>query len=441
MNSNQRKGLIPIPQPANFKLLISIAIFFLLLTTCGKVFGASPFTEDFEGYSIGDLSGQGGWATSTPYGSWQVSTTTVEVGNQSIDCYYGYCKNTRTGTQIADGTWTFWTYASSPFGFGFWIIEDSSEVCRVDIGTSTIRYYNGAWFDTGWELVYDDYQSLQIQWDATLDQCRIRYNAGWSDWWNAYDTFDYINGLDIFATDLPDGNRFIDYISDTVQLPCESDHCGYCETSTTCVSAGCSWYYSVYLQQYSCVPLFTPDPEECGSFHKCQYCGDQTTCEAELDCEWTDRGEGSQCYMIEPTVPPDQADWEIPDIDSCESLPALDTIVCEIKNLISGIFMPSQAKIETLYQTIGAFKEKFPFNYVGILNEFFDEITEDLQATTTIPITVLGATSTIDFSFWDATTTIGGNEETFKNILFDFTTFLVLMGWFVWLVSLIKRFF
>ena len=440
MNSKQRNKGIPIPQPA-LKLLILTAIFLFLLLIGGTVFGASPFTDDFEGYSIGDLSGQGGWATSSPYSSWEVSTTTVEVGNQSIDCYNGYCGNTRTGTQVASGKWVFWTYAGDDYSFGFWIKEGSSDICRVDVGHDTIWYYNGGFVDTGWELVYNDYQSLQIEWNATTDQCRIQYTVGWSDWFDAYDTFDYIDRLDIFATEFPNGDRFIDYISDAVELPCEVEHCGYCLTSTSCISADCSWYYSIYLQEYSCVPFFEPSAEECGSFFKCNYCGDQTTCEAELNCEWTDRGVGTQCYMQEPTVPPAQIDWEVPDIDDCSSLPALDTIVCEIKNLISGAIMPSQEKLETMYQTLGAFKEKFPFNYIGILNDFFTDITTDLEATTTIPIKILGATSTVSFTFWDATTTIGGQEESFKNILFDFTTFLVLMGWFVWFISLIKRFF
>lgn len=426
----------------NFKSLLFIVIFLTLLFIGGNVFSSSPFTDDFEGYNFGDLTGQGGWATSTPYDSWQVSTTTTEVGDQAIDCYDGYCGNNKTGDSVANGKWVFWTYASEDFTFGFWIKEGSSDICRVDIGTSTIRYYNGDWFDTGWSVVHDGYYPLQIEWDSTSNQCRIQYDiSAWSDWFNAYDTFSYIDRLDIFATELADGNRFIDNISDTLLLPCDDEHCGYCQTYSTCINSGCSWFYSIYLQNYYCTDYIAPTPDECGSFYKCQFCGNQTTCEEELNCEWTDRGLGDRCYMIEPTIPPDQVDWEVPDLDDCSGLPALDTIVCEIKNLISGIFMPSQEKVEDLYQTIGAFKEKFPFNYVASFDSFFSNIVEDLDATTTIPIEILGATSSVNFTFWNTTTTIGGEEETLNNVLFDFTTFIFLMGWFAWFISLIRRFF
>lgn len=429
----------------NIKSLFLIVVFLTLLFVGGKMFGASPFTDDFEGYNIGDLSGQGGWATSTPYDSWRVSTTTVEVGDQAIDCYYGYCGNNKTGSQVASGEWIFWTYADDGFSFGFWIKEGTSDICRVDIshGTSTnVWYYNGAWVDTDLPVVYDDYRPLTIEWDSTTDQCRIQYDYNpWTDWFNAYDTFSYIDRLDIFATELPNGARFIDNITDTLSLPCDIDHCGYCGIYSSCISAGCSWDYSIYLQDYYCADLPEPDPEECDAFYKCQYCGDQTTCEEQLNCQWIDRGYGDQCYMYEPTIPPDQVDWEVPDLDDCSGLPALDTIVCEIKNLMIGAFMPSTTTTEALYQTVGAFKAKFPFNYIASLDTFFSDIAEDLEATTTIPIEILGATSTVSFVFWNATTTIGGSEETLKNVLMDFTTFIVLMGWFAWFISLIKRFF
>lgn len=441
MSFKQRNRSIPTPQPAwNFKLLMIAILFFLLIG--GKTFGASPFTDDFEGYSLGDLSGQGGWATSTPYYSWQVSTTTTEVGEQAIDCYYGYCGNTKTGTSVEIGKWVFWTYASENFGFGFWIKEGTSDICRVDVSSGgTIKYIDDTgWVDTGWPVIYNNYSPLEIWWNATTDQCKIAYNFNITDWYYSADTFLSIDRLDIFATETPNGNRFIDNISDTLDLPCDDEHCGYCEIYSTCISAGCSWDYSIYLQDYYCYDVSEPVDDECGAFYKCQYCGDQTTCEAELNCQWTDIGFGNQCYMIEPTIPPGQVDWEIPELDECSGS-ATEIILCEIKNLITGAVMPSQEKIESLYQTIGAFKQKFPFNYIAGLNSFFGNVSNGLEDTKTIPISILGTTSTVNFMFWNSTTTIGGEEETFKNILFDFSTFIILMGWFVWLISLIKRFF
>ena len=445
MGFKQRNRGIPIPQPAReIKSLFFVVIFLFLLLIGGSVFGASPFTDDFEDYIVGDLSGQGGWTTTTPYNSWQVSTTTTEVGEYSIGCFNGYCANTKSGDPVSNGIWVFYTYATTTADFGFWIKEGTSDICRVDLSSAqTIQYYgDSGWVDTGWPVIYNQYQPLQIEWDATLDQCRVQYaTTTWSSWFDAYNNFIYIDALNIVITNTANLERFIDYISDTLSFPCDSDHCGYCDESTTCISAGCSWSYSVYLQEYFCGTYYSPDPDICGSFFKCQYCDDQSTCEAELNCQWTDIGYGDRCYMIEPTIPPDQVDWELPEIDDCASETGIIAWLCEIKNFIAGIFMPTQEKIETLYQTVGAFKEKFPFNYLSLLSGFFSDISDDLQATKTIPVEILGATSTVNFGFWNSTTSIGGQEETFKNMLYDFTTFVVLMGWFVWFISIIKRFF
>ncbi|GAI38124.1 unnamed protein product, partial [marine sediment metagenome] len=57
-----------------------------------------------------------------------------------------------------------------------------------------------------------------------------------------------------------------------------------------------------------------------------------------------------------------------------------------------------------------------------------------------IPVKILGQEGNVDFSFWDKTTTIGGLSETFKNVLKDFTTFIIFLGWFAWLISAIRRF-
>lgn len=223
--------------------------------------------------------------------------------------------------------------------------------------------------------------------------------------------------------------------------PCSLGFCKYCETYDTCIEAGCSWYYSTWLQQYFCVEPFEPEPEECGSFFKCQYCTTQTTCELQLNCEWIDRGLGFKCYMKEPTIPPPQVSWEVPELEDCDELTGIERWLCKIKNFIAGIFMPTQTKIDELYNTLGAFQQKFPFNYILALQTFFNSVRVSLDTQKSIPIKILGQEADVSFAFWDKTTTIGGVSETFKNILFDFTTILVFLCWFVWLIHFVRRFF
>lgn len=445
MNSKQQNKGIPIPQPAlNFKLLI-LAILFLLLVG-GKIFGASPFTDNFDSYSGTDLNDNSDWIECPveQYWSFQISTTTNFSEPNSAFAQqsgFGRCSE-KTGNQIGTGSLTFWANISggtSANSSGIVLSGATSSARFLFDGISgDISYYSSALtIIPVCNVESDVWFWLAIEWNHITDKVKytcetIGQTSGWVDATYEAD-IQYFDKIKMVAV----GNHANTYIDDIGTMSVCSLYLGH----NACIEAGCSWYYSIYLQEYSCVSHFIPDPDECGSFYKCQYCGDQTICEAELNCEWENRGFGNQCYMAEPTIPPDQADWEIPDIDDCSGLPALDTIVCEIKNLINSAFMPSQEKIEELYQTLGAFKERFPFNYLASLDSFFSEITEDLEETKTIPIKILGATSTVSFTFWDATTTIGGQEETFKNILFDFTSFIVVMGWFVWFISLIKRFF
>lgn len=229
---------------------------------------------------------------------------------------------------------------------------------------------------------------------------------------------------------------------------CALTKCNLCETSDTCIDAGCFWEYSLYYLQidpnatgYYCAEPYEPAEEQCGAFFKCQYCGAQATCEEQLNCEWINRGQGSKCYMKEPTMPPPPATWEVPTLDDCEELSGAEKWLCEIKNFIAGIFMPSQEKVNALFDTFGAFKDKFPFSYIGAVNSFFGEISTSLDTEKGIPIKILGNEGNVDFSFWDSSAEIGGISETFKNVVFDATTILVIFGFFMWIVGFIKRFF
>ena len=458
----QQNRSIPIPQPAwNFKLLILIAIFLFL--TPGFIFGATPFEDYFDTYDIGNLAGQGGWTTTTPP-YFYAQTTTTDYHSADISVYWDSSADgeiIKNGDAIGEGRWSFWIKINSDTGthyewtnillkgeglstptylrFECWPGGDGSD-CRasdtifvkIPIPTRT----------TFCEMPLDEYVNFQVEWASSTNS--TRWKCGDDEWTSYYtDTaFDDIRGFELMTGEDTGKLQFnLDSIGETSYPQCDSEHCNLCEVYSTCSNAGCYWYYSIYLQEYYCVEPFTPDAEACGSFFKCQYCLTQTPCEAELNCEWIDIGYGEKCYMTEPTIPPGQVEWEAPDIEDCGELSGVELWLCEIKNDIAGAFMPSQAKVETLYQTIGAFKEKFPFNYIAGLNSFFTNVSEGLETPTTIPIEILGATSTVSFTFWNSTTTIGGEEETFKNVLYDFTTFVILMCWFVWLISLIKRFF
>ncbi|GAH91389.1 unnamed protein product [marine sediment metagenome] len=227
---------------------------------------------------------------------------------------------------------------------------------------------------------------------------------------------------------------------------CELGTCKYCQSYETCMEAGCFWdydpsYYALFGTSGFCIEPYTPEEEQCGSFYKCQFCMTQETCEAELNCEWLDRGFGEKCYMKTPEMPPEQVEWEVPDLEDCSELTGVEMWLCEIKNFVAGIFMPTQTALDKLHRTLGNFNQKFPFNYIGALNIFFADVKNSLDEEKEIPITILGEESNVSFVFWSEVATIGGVAESLKNIVIDFTSVIIFLAWFVWLISVIKRFF
>jgi hypothetical protein len=226
----------------------------------------------------------------------------------------------------------------------------------------------------------------------------------------------------------------------SIVLPCANY-----ENYTNCVNAGCDWYYSEWMETSGlypyegCVDHITPEPEECGSFFKCVFCETQETCSANF-CEWKDIGFGNKCYMYEPITPPLQGGWEVPALEDCEVLSGVEKWLCNIKNFIAGIFMPTQAKINEFYMTMGTFKDKFPFNYARALNGFFADIKEGFDTEKNIPVKILGQTGNVNFAFWGASSTIGGVPENLGNIVKDVSTVIILLAFLVWLISFIKRF-
>jgi len=227
---------------------------------------------------------------------------------------------------------------------------------------------------------------------------------------------------------------------------CALGTCKYCQIYETCMEAGCFWdydpsYYALFGTSGFCIEPYTPEEEQCGSFYKCQFCMSQETCEAELNCEWLDRGFGEKCYMKTPEIPPEQVEWEVPDLEDCSELTGVEMWLCEIKNFVAGIFMPTQTALDKLHRTLGNFNQKFPFNYIGALNVFFADVKNSLDEEKEIPITILGEESNVSFVFWSEVATIGGVAESLKNIVIDFTSVIIFLAWFVWLISVIKRFF
>lgn len=228
-----------------------------------------------------------------------------------------------------------------------------------------------------------------------------------------------------------------------IPLSCSLEHCSLCATSDECLGVGCIWEYNTGFGRWECHQEYIPYVLNCAGFrNSCYACHTQEDCENAIPtgvCEWVDRGYGNGCYPIE--IAPTEAGWEAPTLENCDELSGVEKWLCIIKNFIASIFMPTQEKVENLEKTIDNFKLKFPFNYAGSLSAFFTTIKTSLATKKEIPVKILGTERNVSFVFWEKTTPIGGVSETFKNILFDFTTILIIIAFAVWIISFIKRIF
>ena len=72
-------------------------------------------------------------------------------------------------------------------------------------------------------------------------------------------------------------------------------------------------------------------------------------------------------------------------------------MVCEIRNTLIGMVIPSQAKLTEFQNTIGEVNNRFPLNYINSARSNFNNINNQIT-TSDISITIFGNTGNIDKS-------------------------------------------
>jgi len=415
------------------------------------------YIDWFNDYNLGDLSSQGNWTSA----NWQVQDEKKWEGSKGIYCpNTATCTANKTGNLSTTGKYVIMVYITSAgnpkqgiqleFKIGTtkkleFRIEEVSGEMRVYGNTPSLAQI-GTWTN------FDSWQPVEVEWeDGSPDRWHYRWeNEAWTDWYSGTITWSYFNRVDVNGSKVGNPNNgfvYVDTIDKEVQYICQLGTCDYCETYNTCVEAGCQWYYSeqAYLlfgRGGYCVEPQPPSEEDCGAFYKCQFCSEELCGIGELEgfCEWVDKGAGYGCYMVEPTIPPEQVVWEVPELEDCSELSGVEKWLCEIKNFVAGIFMPSQEKINVLWDTLGNFQQKFPFNYIMAIDRFFKDVSESLEEEKSIPIKIFGAEQNVDFSFWEKTGKVGGVVESIGSAIKDFTSIVLIIGFFTWLLMVIRRF-
>lgn len=430
---------------------------------------SESFSDNFEnGYSYGHIQGQNGWTACawTPSGTkWDIVASPTHSGSYGVYLpflnWWNLCMvdKSTTGDAVPDGTSTIWFYTDGTgdentasytateisirgfsgggaYGTLYAFLKKENWILKL----SYYDYVTETFFYLSEDLPLDEWWSLTFEWSVPNDLWRIRFNDNaFSEW---IDSVSILGGAKGYHIENQNLMLAFDDIG-VAPAVCEIGGCQYCEIYDTCVEAGCFWYHADWTltpNEWCTEPPEEPAPEECGAFYKCQYC-DQTGCEAQTGfCDWTDIGFGDKCYMTEPEIPPEQGEWEAPELDECGALSGVELWLCNIKNFIAGIFMPTEAKVNEFYSTIGNFKTRFPFNYSRALATFFGDIKTSFATENEVSVKILGESGNVDFEFWSASTTIGGTAETFANVIKDISTFIIFLVLAVWIISLIRRF-
>ena len=127
-----------------------------------------------------------------------------------------------------------------------------------------------------------------------------------------------------------------------------------------------------------------------------------------------------------PTIP-DTA--PIPTPTDCDSYSGIDKILCNLGNIIQGMFLPSTEKLTELQSSLNSVGNVFPFNYLRVIGNTFSNMTITQGSLT---MTMWGNTETINSAFWEL--------PIFENIRL-FSTILILLMFTFWAVGYIKHFF
>jgi hypothetical protein len=128
-------------------------------------------------------------------------------------------------------------------------------------------------------------------------------------------------------------------------------------------------------------------------------------------------------------------------LEDCSGMPLLERLVCDLKNAIKKIFVPSPESITGLKTTIDGLKNKAPMNYITITKDFFNDVKNGINNTANLDFKILNKTGAVSFAFWDSTTDLAGKNQSFAQIFKTFFIFLIIFSFLIWAIFYIRKIF
>jgi hypothetical protein len=446
-----------------------------------RVAAETPFQDDFEAYSTGSIKGQGFWTSE--YSGCVIQTTYKKTGAQALSCT-GNTAYRIGGDPLATGTeWEFWVYNPSsgdhPDGRFKLIDGNGTTIGLISYLPATGNIYATAGVNQLMGAApHQTWTKLGFRWDRAAQTVGYGYNGAWVDYAapggfdqdvaelyfleqnNKAIVIDDITGSPIIVsgydpivspTTPPDGETTVVDLDDfsvvgSVEIPTDNPFewlgliARFDQVNGTLhfekqfsfdLFAGESYNYNAtttadnlhaYKVSYQIwgVEIGTSNIET--TYHTVP--GTYITETASLLPVWEEVG-----------------NWDVPTLDDCDALSGLDKIVCEIKNLLLGMVIPSQAKIDTLVNSLAAFNTKFPMNYITEINGFFGDVQDGMDEDSAISFEIFGQAGTVSAAFWNSTATIGGTSQKIGDIFKSFITAFFVIAFFGWSINFLQRIF
>lgn len=465
--------------------------FFLAIVGSLAIFApaeaATILTDDFDAYSDGALTGQGGWV------NYYQSCAVVDG---KVGCSGGRTGNQKKGTPLSSGamSFNFRVYkdenlsSESVIGFGFIKITSSSFGSggpQLGISYSNskgifIPADGGDFFLNDPEvwhtatLVWDEiYANLYVDGVLLKENTPIpaaNYswlafgitpNLGASMWVDNIGAPVVEGYAPILTPTSPERNNetVVNFdagfeVSGSVVIPTANTHLydklivsfrkpdSFFPAKTLTINlggltAGQSYNYSATTT----VPItssgdnfFKVGYTLTGSTYAGSYANNPPISEEALwyDNTWVkDSAEDAPAYLITPSIKPEQDALE-----DCGEYTGIDAVICNFRNFIVGAFLPSDDAIAQIGGTMDALKNKFPMNYARAIGDSFSAITAGIDDDAGFSLTILGNSSSADTSFFSQN--IGGGATlggTIKLML----TFLILMVFMFWGLGYMHR--
>lgn len=445
-----------------FKIVFLALFSFLGVFMAGKV-SADYFTsfEASEGYSVGPIDGQNGWTSQYP--TINATSSIARSGSNSVwgnfATYYNWLKSPEMTEVYTDySEISFWLYATSS-------VSDYVDLFISQTPTSTPEYLGAFDFisDSSWINFL-----FQFRDNGTSTSYRYRIaGASFSGWISSpvsidFQSFYFYKMVNIYIDDFSkyqSSSLITGDITPTFPAPAITNYV----YGTRFYFTGSYNYEISEPQQYVGIAITLTNTTTPQIFNWSLWdthdvsATSSGTYGAYFDIP---SGTWSVNYWIRALdligVPtdyefPQPETWLVvngsslstttfPEVytpEDCSGYALLERLVCEIKNFFNGAFLPSNAKVQSLFSTLDSVKNRAPYTYVNAMRTFFGDLNVG-STTEVLSISVFGSVaSSTNFSIFDADV----DGQSLRLRLRDIFDMIILIGFSVWLIYFLTRLF